>query len=300
MSRESNKVSSPAATDSSSVNVDGATLEFFVEGRGTPVIVVGSSVYYPRTFPGSLRESCRIAYVDLRHFARNDGTVAADTVGPDTYVADIEKLRREIGFDRFILAGHSHHGNVALEYAKRYPQAVSHLVLIGSPPGNVRTTIEAAEQYWKSHASAERRAILAWNLAELESGRYRKNSVIESFVDRYVAEGPKYWFDPHYDAGWLWRDVPVCTDMLSRFRRFFDDYEFTWNPAHMYAPVLAVAGRHDYAVPPGLWEAALPKLPEMSLRLFEESGHTPQLEEPDRFSRVFLDWIEQNPNDIRE
>ena len=42
-----------------------------------------------------------------------------------------------------------------------------------------------------------------------------------------------------------------------------------------------------------LWETAAPKLPRFTLHVFDRSGHTPQLEEPELFSRVLLEWIGQ-------
>lgn len=32
----------------------------------------------------------------------------------------------------------------------------------------------------------------------------------------------------------------------------------------------------------------------MTVRVFEQSGHTPQLEEPELFDKEFLQWISQN------
>lgn len=47
----------------------------------------------------------------------------------------------------------------------------------------------------------------------------------------------------------------------------------------MPTPVLAVMGHHDYAVPHSLCEEVLPKLRNVSYHLFEQNGHTPQLQE---------------------
>jgi proline iminopeptidase len=44
-------------------------------------------------------------------------------------------------------------------------------------------------------------------------------------------------------------------------------------------------------VPFTLWNDAAATLPSFSSHLFERSGHTPQLEEPELFNRVLLDWI---------
>jgi proline iminopeptidase len=100
------------------VRVEGATLRYTVEGVGLPVLVIGSAIYYPRTFSHQLRETCRLTCVDLRHFAENEASFSPAGVTLDTYMADIEQVRVALGLERAVLIGHSHHGNLALEYAK--------------------------------------------------------------------------------------------------------------------------------------------------------------------------------------
>jgi pimeloyl-ACP methyl ester carboxylesterase len=48
------------------------------------------------------------------------------------YVNDLEAVIDAAGFERFALFGHSQGGAIAVEYASRYPQRVTHLVLLGA------------------------------------------------------------------------------------------------------------------------------------------------------------------------
>ena len=278
----------PAVND---VRVDGAKLRYAIEGAGTPVLVIGSSIYYPKTFSRQLRQSVRLACVDVRHFAERDRSSKCNEISLETYANDVDLLRATLGMERVVLVGHSHHGNLALEYAKRYPEAVSHLVLIGAPPCDVETTIRVANAYWDEHASESRKAVLAENWRKLTPEHLEALSPEERFVARYVADGPKYWYDERYDASWLWHRMPVNAQLVALFRGFFMDYRLSWDSHQMTAPVLAITGRHDYVVPYTLWNAAVDELPRFTSHLFERSGHTPQLEEPELFDRVFLNWI---------
>lgn len=273
------------------MEVEGARLRYSLEGRGLSVLVPGSSVYYPRTFSERLRKSCRFTFLDLRHFAEQEPETRSATVGIDACANDIEHACTVLGLDRVVLLGHSHHGNLALEYARRYPGRVSHLVLIGSPPCNVQETHAGAQLHWDRQASEARRAALRKNHQALECRASDAMSPAESFVAQYVADGPKYWYDYTYDAAQLWEDVPINPDSLASFRGFFRGYEFPLHTHELGIPVLAIMGRHDYAVPHTLWEKVLPHLPGVSYRLLEHSGHTPQLEEPETFDAVLLDWL---------
>jgi proline iminopeptidase len=118
----------------------------------------------------------------------------------------------------------------------------------------------------------------------------------DAFVAQYVADGPKYWYDPNYDSSPLWQGVPINTDIVKIFRNFFTNYEFSWNPAQFKAPVLVVMGRHDYMVPHVLWDEILPKLENVTYHLLEQSGHTPQLEEPELFDQILLQWLQKDSN----
>jgi proline iminopeptidase len=279
---------------SGSASVDGAVLRYVIEGSGIPALVIGSATYYPRTFSQRLRKAFRLAFVDVRHFAEIDASRSPDTITLDTYTDEIDQIRTQIGFGRAVIVGHSHHGNLALEYAKRYPAAVSHVVLIGSPPCDVEKTIKGGKEYWAGHASDVRKAALWDNWAALNPEVLEGMSPGDAFVAQYVADGPMLWYDPTYNASSLWKGMPINMDIIKVFRGFFTDYVLWRDPERLRAPVLVVMGRHDYVVPHILWDDVLPKLQNVTFHLFERSGHTPQLEEQKLFDQVLLEWIRNN------
>ncbi len=260
------------------------------------MLVVGSASYYQKTFSHYLSEFFTMAFADLRHFAESKAKPEFDRLTFDIYTGDIERLREVLGFEQVVIVGHSHHGNVALEYAKRYPEKVSHVVIIGSPPVNVERTIEAGNNYWDAFASEERKAIFRQNRDAIDSDLLAKLPARDAFITEYVADAPKYWYDAHYDAARLWENVPVNMDMVRLFRGLFADYELSWDPEQLKAPALIVMGRHDYVVPHLIWKEILPKLKNVTYHLFEQSGHTPQLEEQQLFDRIFVDWLQMMPD----
>jgi pimeloyl-ACP methyl ester carboxylesterase len=48
----------------------------------------------------------------------------------ENLTADAKALRESVGFDKWAVLGHSVGGKVALEYALRYPDSLSHLILL--------------------------------------------------------------------------------------------------------------------------------------------------------------------------
>ena len=274
------------------IRVGGKTgLGYIVEGAGIPLLVVGSSLYYPRTFSRKLRQSCSLICLDLPHFAKPGSKFNRDSITFDSYAKHIEAVRATEGLERVVVVGHSHHGNVALEYAKRYPQRVSHIVMIGSPPVNVSQTIEAAERYWKSHAQENRKRILQERRSSVDTRHLASLSSSAAYVLQYVTDAPLYWNDPEYDASWLWKGMTFSMEAIHAFRDLYQDYQLDWGRQVLDIPVLIVMGEHDYAVPHTLWRNILPNLGNVTFHLMKQSGHTPQLEQPDEFDRLLLRWV---------
>lgn len=283
---------SAGVADSGSVAVDGAHLNYVIEGRGPTALVIGSSVYYPRVFSQELRKRLKLVFVDLRHFAAADPGFDAASVTIDTYADDVEWVRTELELGTVIVIGHSIHGNLALEYARRYPESVSNVVVIGSPPVGLTAMGEFAQGYWENEASEERKAILASNWERMGDA-ISQMSPEEALPAAYVANGPRYWADSTYDASWLWEGMPINAPISDRiFGELFSEYDLASGDP-IETPVLVIMGIHDYVVPYQLWDDQLEKLPDVTYYLFTESGHTPQLEEPGRFDRLLLEWLQR-------
>ena len=60
--------------------------------------------------------------------------------------------------------------------------------------------------------------------------------------------------------------------------------------------MFVVLGKYDYVIPHTLWKTAYPNVPDFQLKIFEKSGHTPQLEEQEKFDQELMDWIHQKFN----
>ena len=277
---------------SGSIDLDGACLRYSCEGAGVPTLVLGSAIYYPRIFSRQLRDRLRLIFMDVRHFAEGAGSVDLNALSLETYLDDIERVRAQLDLDAMVLVGHSHHGNLALEYAKRYPTRVTHVVLIGTPPVDVSATVHAAQRYWTNHASEQRKLLLQARQSVVRTELAEQVTREQAYVIDYVIAGPKYWYDAYYDASALWQGVPVNMDLIKAFRGFFSDgYELEWNRRELVAPILVMMGEYDYAVPPTLWTEERKSRTNLTFHLFEHSGHTPPFEEPEAFDNVLLNWL---------
>lgn len=269
------------------VRTTGANLHYTIEGTGIPLLVVGSSIYYPRTFSHGLKRHCTIVSADLPHFVEQDAEYNLALIDFDAYADNIESIRIAMGFERVVIVGHSHHGNVALEYAKRYTTKVSHVVMIGSPPVDIARTITGGELYWSMHASAERKKLLQERRNSIDREYLASLSPEAAYIFQYITDAPLYWHVSDYDATPLWCDMHFNMNVVTAFHDLFKNYEMNWDSTLLRAPVLEIMGMHDYAVP----HIILPKLQNTTFHVLELCGHTPQLEAPEAFDMILLNWL---------
>ena len=276
-----------------SVSVDGAQLHYVVEGQGYPTLVVGSTTYYRRTFGQPLKELLRCAFLDHRGFSPGATTGAQEHYTVDLITDDVEHVRRALGWEQVMVYGHSIHGLMALEYARRYPAHVSHVVMEGTPTSYGEEFIQSVQDVWDT-ATPERKARLERNLLGIEE-RLKGMSGPEAMVADYVANGPKLWADPTYDASWLWDGVGINMELMNQILGpiFGGYYDVATRQPPVTAPILVVMGRHDYMVPFTVWDERRRSIGDLTFALFEQSGHTPHLEEPEHFAEELARWHRQ-------
>lgn len=266
-------------------------LGYAVEGRGRPALVIGSAVYYPRTFSAALREALKLVFVDHRGFARPVGDAGAHDGGLEAVLEDMEQVRRHLGLDEVVVIGHSGHGYMALEYAKRYPRHVSHVVLIATGPSHSAAHAALTERHWREAVCPARKARFEADMAgladELAAAPERR------FVTFCLRMGARSWHDPHFDARPLWDGVHVNMPVIDHlWGEAFRDLDVTQGLAALERPVFMAFGRLDYLVaPPAAWEPYRAHFRDLTVRVFDGSAHTPQLEEAEAFDHELLAWL---------
>lgn len=264
---------------------EGFELKYVVEGNGAPALVIGSAVYYPRSFSQNLRRHLRMAFIDWRGFSSGSAEVSLDT-----FLEDIEALRKALQFERCIVIGHSAHALLALEYAKKYPNRVSHVVMIGISPNLNAAHAKAAAQNWEESVWPERKAAQEKRMRDLSDEDLVKFPPGQRFVKWYVRRDPQAWYDYNFDSSPLWEGVvpnmPMFDYLYGVALRDLDiAKEFD-------KPVFLALGRFDFIVAPASsWDPVRPSFSDLTVRIFERSGHSPQFEEAGLFDEELLSFV---------
>ncbi|HMA22827.1 MAG TPA: alpha/beta fold hydrolase, partial [Gemmatimonadaceae bacterium] len=110
-----------------------------VMGQGYPLLLMHGGPGLDYTTLSSLEPLAdQFTLIFYDHRANGRSTGAAESMTWENLTADAEALRQSLGFDQWAVLGHSFGGQVALEYALRYPERVSQLLLFDT----------AADAWW--------------------------------------------------------------------------------------------------------------------------------------------------------
>lgn len=226
----------------------------------------------------------------MKWFVKHYASENLNHVTIASIVEDVEQIRIALGLKNPLIMGHSIHGTIATEYVKKYGHHISGLIVIGSPAewGSASYN-KKAKTLWTS-ASAKRKRIQEENWGNLkEIDRLTGNKEASA---RYNNMAPQYWFDPEYDASWLWKDMTVHSEVTQHlFTKVFHNYNMFTPLKPIKVPMFVGLGKYDYVIPYTLWNKHYRNIPDFKLVLFEKSGHTPQLEESEKFDKALLQWI---------
>jgi proline iminopeptidase len=277
------------------VKVDDCELPYVREGHGPSMMIIGSAIYYQKTFSHRLRQHFDLIFADARHVVPSyaPASEALQQLTLDTFADDVEAVRQHVGVDRMAVLGHSVHAQIALAYARKYTHRTSHLILVGGVPYAFAEFAEEAARFWQEHASPERKALLETNVKDLDA-RLAAAPATQSFAVTYRAHGPLYWANPAYDAAPVLEGLENGPAFDQLFALVPSRAEVRRSLEHVRVPSLLVLGRLDFAIPHTVWEELLTGLHHFKYVLLQEASHNPHAESPERFDTELIAWRDAN------
>lgn len=217
--------------------------------------------------------SALAAQCQLIHFDhRGQGRSARGDQGKYTLhenVEDLEALREYLGGGPIVSIGTSYGGMVAMAHAARYPESVSHLILIvtAAHGGFIRRAKEIIAQRGTPEQVAQAEALFC--------GQINTQQKLQHYFE---VMGPLYSIKHDAVAAALKRDRVILThEALSQaFTPHQGLHTFDLRPelGSIAAPTLILAGRHDWICPPEFSEEIHDLIAGSDLRIFEHSSHS--------------------------
>jgi proline iminopeptidase len=273
------------------VEINGNKLAVEVLGpEGAPVLIahhgapgLGSRAE-PRASFGALADTFRVVVFDARGSGESEGN---PPFTHEQWAADVEGLRQWIGAERIVMAGGSDGGFISMEYAIRYPDRVSALVLRDTSADH-----ENEKAARENALSSTRVDIDVEKLDRINSGTVRDN---EDLRDCWREILPLY--DHHYDPAKVEERVATTPYRYETHNFAFahnqPNYDIKAQLPGITCPTLITVGRDDWITPVASSETIASLIPNAKLVVFEKSGHSPQIEERELWLQVVRDFLHE-------
>jgi proline iminopeptidase len=264
-------------------DIHGTTLFYTVVGEGLPCLVMhgGLGLDHHYLTPGldPLSDTLQLVYYDHRGNGAS-GRPDRATLTHAQLADDAAALATHLGHERVAVLGFSYGGFIALEFALRHPDRLSHLLLMGTAP--------AFDYSDDVVANARRMGATEAQLAALASEA--EAATDEAFGEHIETLWPLYFhrYRPEYAA--LLDDVvysvlgqPPAAETAA--------YDVRPRLHEISAPTLILAGRDDFVCPPSQARLLAERIPDAELHMFEHSGHMPYVEEPEATFAAVRSWL---------
>ena len=247
---------------------DGVRLAYAVTGAGPPLVKAPhwlTHLEYEHQSPiwkpwiADLSRSHTLLRMDARGCGLSDRDVAAFSF--DAYVRDLAAVVDAAGFDRpFVLFGHSQGGAIAIEYAARYPERVSHLVLLGAYARGVQHRGLAPQRL----AEYEALALLVAAGWGREDDTYR-----QLFSQQFIPNGTPEQIRSMSEL----QRMSSSPENATRIVRSFYDIDAVRSAPRVRCPTLVLHARGDRRVPFEEGRIAASAIPDARLVPLETESH---------------------------
>jgi len=274
----------------SHLTLHGDRIAYRISGEGPVLLLVhgitSDSSVWERVTPGLSRQATVIA-PDLpghgeSHRARGDYSLGA-------HASTLRDLLLMLGQTRATVVGHSLGGGIAMQFAYQFPEMCERLVLVDS--GGLGREVSPLLRAATLPGSELVLPLLAASRL-LEAGARvggllgRIGLQLGTDLEQ-MARGHSTLADGDSRAAFLHTLRSVVDPAGQRINAGNRLYL----AEHM--PILLIWGEHDSIIPVSHGEAAHEALPNSELAVLSRSGHFPQLDEPEVFLDVLLEFLAQ-------
>lgn len=273
-----------------------ASLFVKVMGQGDPLVLMhgGPSLDYTTLMPlEPLADQYTLIFYDHRCNGHSEGAEIT-TMTMENLTADADALRQALGYEQWAVLGHSFGGNVALEYALRYPQSLTRLILMNT----------GGDQWWANHNAMDILAKRGYRASAVEAARRFFNGQVTP--NEYLPAFMKFMGAYSYHSS-IWYHPIVLTLALKMgfgppmkirpealifgYGQVMQGWTVMDRLGEIQVPTLIAAGRYDFLFPPEHQAILADRLPNARLELIERAGHNPQMEQSDEVIRIIRSFL---------
>ena len=283
------------------VPVGTASLYVREMGSGLAIVVLHGGPDFDQTYllpdMDRLADAYRLIYYDQRGRGQSAIGVRPEDVTLASDIADVDAVRDHFRLTRTALLGHSWGTVLALEYAVRHPERVSHLILMNPAPASTADFQQfRKERLQKLGADLDRlkaaRATAGYRAGDPDAvAAYYRIHFKQALARTADYERLMTLFRPSFTTSEAILKARAVEDRLMADTWSLDGYDLLPKLRNLGIPTLVVWGDHDF-IPLQVSEHIAQALPGARLVRMKDCGHFAYLECPgpvreeiDRFFR---------------
>lgn len=273
-------------------------VSLFVEvvGRGDPLLLMHGGPgldHWSLTPFRRLADRHTVVFYDHRCNGRSIGAPVT-TMTWENLTADADALREQLGFERWAVLGHSFGGHVALEYALRYPERVSHLVLLDTA-GDARWSQDNAMDVLAGRGYSPRTVAIA---RRFYNGRIAPKDFTRASMRLVRAYDSRFSIvrltRQMLEGAWRMKTRPEA--LAFGFGQLTRGWTVMDRLGEIGMPTLVMAGHDDFLYPPESQALLAAGIPNARLRIIERAGHNPHSERPAETLEAIADFLAEAPS----
>jgi pimeloyl-ACP methyl ester carboxylesterase len=267
------------------LNIDGAKIRYFDEGKGPVVILVhglgGSAVNWKKNIR-PLAKKFRVIALDLPSFGKSEmPKVDWDKTIYDLMVAFLKKFLRALGLKRFVLVGESMGGGVVTAFALKYPGMVEKLVIVDGASFGREVSL------YRLLALPIINRIMMWLTSQEAIARRLATLVVQ---DTSTLDDESFYAYIH------WQGKPEIQEITTRvgpraLSLAGQQWLFIDRLKELRLPTLVIWGKNDRLVPLKHGLRAHRLIKGSKLAVFDHCGHVPNMEKPEEFNKVLFKFL---------
>ncbi len=282
------------------VPVENAKLYYREVGQGQPVIILHGGPDFDHNYllPDMDRwsDSFRLIYYDQRGRGKSVHNVQPEDVSIESEIEDLERLMEYFELESATVLGHSWGGLLAMEYAIRHPDRVSHLILMNTAPASHDDYMLLRHELPRKRAAGDVEALKALSAtakyaegdldtdAEYYRIHYRATVRQPAHLERLI-KSLRVGLTPE-DI----RKARAIEDRLYDETWALSDYNLLPQLAPLRIPTLVLHGDYDL-VPVECAAHIAQAIPGARLVVLRDCGHFSYLECPDQVRKEIGDFF---------
>jgi 3-oxoadipate enol-lactonase len=257
-------------------DTNGARIHFERRGAGEPLILLHAGVADSRMWEpqvAAFAQHFDVITPDIRGYGESD--LPAAEWNPR---ADVLELMDRLQLQRAHLVGCSIGGGFVLDFALDHPDRASKIVLVGPGVGGVEEDPNHKDLYAEAEAAYETKDVGVMNEADMRlwlDGPYRPKGYVKEPLRSLFLEMNRKNLEVDWSAAPTTKLEPPAAQRLQ----------------DVTAPTLVIVGDKDVAPIVEVCDLLVSSIPGAHKAVIQDAAHLPNLEHPEEFNRLVLDFL---------